>query len=204
MAIRLVAFDLDGTLVRGETCVQAIGRAIGRDYECTAFEQVAMRDRGDVTAAREQMAVWVGGREAHALCSQLGSLPLAPGAEEGFALLRKHRLETAVVSMTWRFAVDWFVARLGADYAAGTHLAGDGSIRHFWPENKGVWLDQLRGRLGLARDEVAAVGDSGGDRELMEAAGMTFFVGSGRPPIEVGFHLPDGNIAEIARLIVGG
>src|SRR5439155_11186654 len=51
MAIRLVAFDLDGTLVRGETCVQAIGRAIGRDYECTAFEQVAMRDRGDVTAA---------------------------------------------------------------------------------------------------------------------------------------------------------
>ncbi len=39
MAIRLAAFDLDGTLVREQTCVMAIASAIGRTEECAEFEK---------------------------------------------------------------------------------------------------------------------------------------------------------------------
>ncbi len=44
--IRLAAFDLDGTLIRGSTCVEGIARAIGRVEECAAFEALAIRDEG--------------------------------------------------------------------------------------------------------------------------------------------------------------
>lgn len=58
-AVQLVAFDLDGTLVRGETCVEAIARRIGRSEECAAFQRLdASRDVESVTAARETMAEW--------------------------------------------------------------------------------------------------------------------------------------------------
>jgi haloacid dehalogenase-like hydrolase len=101
----------------------------------------------------------------------------------------------------WSFAVDWFAHRLGADYAHGTRLGPHG-IEHVWPADKGPWLEALIERLSLERAAVAAVGDSDGDRELLEAAGLRFFVGD-RPPNLPGLvHLPRGDMLEIARRIV--
>ncbi len=58
MAVRLAAFDLDGTLIRDMTCVQAIACTIGRVEECAAFDRLGMRDIEGVTAVREAMAEW--------------------------------------------------------------------------------------------------------------------------------------------------
>ena len=49
-------------------------------------------------------------------------LSLAESSEDGFELLRRHGIVTAIVSITWRFAVEWFARRLGADYARRTRL----------------------------------------------------------------------------------
>jgi HAD superfamily phosphoserine phosphatase-like hydrolase len=200
--IGLVAFDLDGTLVRGKTCVEALAETVGRVDECAAFERLAMRDRESVADARSQMAAWYREHAFDDLCAGLARLTLAPGAAEGFRVLRRHTIKTAIVSITWRFAVDWFAARLGADYTAGTVLVEDGSIDHFWPEDKGRWLDELRRGLELDQAEVAAVGDSHGDSELLAAAGARFYVGADAPPDADTVHLPDSDIAQIARLIV--
>ena len=53
MAIELVAFDLDGTLVRGATCVEAIARRIGRSEGVASLERLSMRDVEGVSSARE-------------------------------------------------------------------------------------------------------------------------------------------------------
>jgi hypothetical protein len=58
-------------------------------------------------------------------------------------------------------------------------------------------------RLSLERVAVAAVGGSDGDRELLEAAGLRFFVGDGPPNISGLVHLPGGDMLQIARRIVG-
>ena len=57
-------------------------------------------------------------------------------------------------------------------------------------------------KLRLSPKQVAAVGDSSSDLEMLAAAGRRFYVGSGRPDIEGVVHLPGGNIAEIASMIV--
>lgn len=201
MAVRLAAFDLDGTLVRGPTCVEVIGRAIGRAQQCALFEKLSMRDVAGITAAREEMASWYRCRTPEELVSGLSDLQLAPGAEEAFVLLRSRGIATAIGSMTWSFAVDWLAARLGADYTLGTRLT-ESSIVHVWPEDKGTWLARLAARLRLRGDEVAAVGDSDGDREMLEAAGLRVFVGARAPALPGIAHLPQGDLLEVARRIL--
>jgi HAD superfamily phosphoserine phosphatase-like hydrolase len=201
MAVGLVAFDLDGTLVRGQTCVEAIARAVGRVDECAAFERLAMRDVAGVTAAREAMAEWYRPYSCGELVAGLSEVSLAPGAEEAFALLRAQGVTTAIVSMTWSFAVEWFARRLGADHAYGTRLTSTG-IEHVWPAEKGRCLSDMAARLGLSSQQVAAIGDSGGDRELLEAAGVRFFVGGSAPDLSDLVHVPDADLAEIAYRIV--
>jgi len=46
------------------------------------------------------------------------------------------------------------------------------------------------------------VGDSANDRDLLEAAGLRFFVGETPPAIPDVVHLPDGGIDDIAQRIV--
>jgi HAD superfamily phosphoserine phosphatase-like hydrolase len=201
MAIRLAAFDLDGTLVRGETCVQAVARAIDRVEECAAFERLSMRDLAAVTRARETMARWYRSYGEDELSRALDGMTLAPGSEEAFRLLRRHGVATAIVSITWSFAVDRFARRLGADYAHGTRLT-EGGIEHVWPADKGRWLRALSKKLELDQSSVAAVGDSDGDRELLGAAGLRFFVGERPSDVPRVIHLPDASMLEIARRIV--
>jgi hydroxymethylpyrimidine pyrophosphatase-like HAD family hydrolase len=90
---------------------------------------------------------------------------------------------------------------LGADHALGTRSTPIG-IEHGWPADKGRWLEDLMAREGLDPSEVAAVEDSDGDRELLEAAGMRFFVGRTAPGLPGVTHVPDADLAGIARTIV--
>jgi phosphoserine phosphatase len=49
---------------------------------------------------------------------------------------------------------------------------------------------------------VAAVGDSDGDRELLEAAALRFFVGSKPPALAGVVHLPGADLLEVAEQIL--
>jgi phosphoserine phosphatase len=174
---------------------------IGREEECTAFERLDMRDVPGVTAAREAMAEWYRPYTHEDLTAALSELTLASGSNEAFALLRKHGVVTAIVSITWSFAVEWFAKRLGADYAHGTRL-DDGRVEHVWPADKGRWLRNLSAQLELPQQAVAAVGDSEGDRELLEAAGVRYCVGERKIAAAEVVHLPRASMLEIAQQLV--
>lgn len=199
--IRVAAFDLDGTIIRDRTCVESIARTIGREEECAAFERLDMRDVLGVTAAREAMAEWYRPYTHEELTAGLSDLNLAQGSEQAFALLRQYGVATAIVSITWSFAVEWFAKRLGADYAHGTRLI-DGRVEHVWPPDKGRWLRSLHARLDLPQQAVAAIGDSEGDRELLEAAGVRYCVGDQKIEVPEVVHMPRASILEIAERVV--
>jgi len=200
--IRLAAFDLDGTLIRADTCCEALARPLGRLERMRAFER--RTTVAGIAAARTEMVGWYDGIPGDTLCAPLAAVPLAPGAAEGFRLLRQHGIATAIVSITWEFAVARFARRLGADYFVGTGLATDGRIAHFWPEDKARWVAALAGRLGCDLRAVAAVGDSHGDVPMLRAVGAPFFVGQQLPEgLATAVHRPAGDIKQIARCIVG-
>jgi phosphoserine phosphatase len=199
--IRLVAFDLDGTLIRGRNALAVLGAAVGRpDWE-QRMEILSMRDASP-DEMRARVAPWLGFSTGQ-LSSHLAGAHVAPGVQAAFGLLRARQVTTAIVSIGWDFMVEWFARRFGAAHWAATGLDPDGTVTPFWPEDKGPWLERLMGSLGVARHEVAAVGDSPRDASLLWAAGHAFYVGADRPPAVPGIqHHPDGDIGAVARAIL--
>ena len=199
----LVAFDLDGTLVRGSTVCEVIAQAMGHLSRMRELEAIAdaRRDRESLRSLREELAACYRGTTTEQLQAHLPALALAPGARAGFQLLREHGIATAIVSITWDFAAEWLAAELGADYHVGARLLPEGGIEHFWPEDKGPWTERLMATLGLGAERCAAVGDSWRDLAMFEAVGHAVYVGGALPPRLRAVHIPDGDILEIARLI---
>jgi HAD superfamily phosphoserine phosphatase-like hydrolase len=199
-SVRLAAFDLDGTLLRGDTVCVALARRLGRLAEMEAFERLT--DQDAIGAARAEMARWYAACAGGEVRSYLDDLRLAPGAQEAFATLRRHGVATAIVSITWDFAVAHVAALLGADHFVGTRIDG-GEIVHFWPEDKARWLLGLAADRGVAMDQVAAVGDSWGDVPMLRAVGRPYFVGASVPPgLGHAVHVPDGDVRRIAERIL--
>lgn len=197
----VVAFDLDGTLLRGPTVCELLAAPLGRLQEMRRFE--ALSSELDIAAAREEMARWYEGRSAKELCEALDAATWAPGAHEGVALLQANGIEVVIASITWSFAVEWVAERLGVTRSLGTRLEPGGAVGHVWPRDKVRWLARVLRELEVPRERAAAVGDSSSDADLLSAASLRFFVGAGPPPsVALLEHRPAGDIASIAREIL--
>lgn len=201
MGIKLVVFDLDGTLIRDDTCCELIAARIGRLEEMRRFERCTTED--EIAMARLEMSRWYSRYSEKELCEALLAANEAPGLREGIELLRQAGVSVAIASITWSFAVRWFAQRFGAEFHLGTELRADGSVAHVWGKDKARWLTDLAGQLGLCKEQTAAVGDSGTDLPMLRAAGHSFHVGRDRPDWSEVVHLPGGNIELIARELLG-
>ena len=202
--MRIAAFDLDGTLLRGQTACEAIAEGIGRLGRMREFEQLRSNQFEEIRAAREEMAHWYSAHSFGDLCRHLTSIRVAPGTEDAFASLHERDFKIAIVSLTWEFAAEWFANKLGADYFVGQGLSAEGSITHFWPQDKANWLTELAGILGVEMKDVAAVGDSGGDIPMLLSVGHRFWVGQTIPTQLAGrvIHDPSGDIPLVAQRMI--
>jgi HAD superfamily phosphoserine phosphatase-like hydrolase len=201
MAIRLVAFDLDGTLIRGRNSLAVIAAALHRPEWEERMEILEMRGESP-EEMKQRVAPWTELSRGE-LSRELAHARLAPGVDEAFQLLHERHLTTAIVSISWDFMVEWFAERFGAAHWAAVGFNRDGTVTPFWPEDKGPWLERLMATLHVSRHEVAAVGDSPRDASLFRAAGHGFYVGTEDPEGLDGVrHYPDGNIAVVARAIL--
>ena len=201
MPIRLVAFDLDGTLIRGRNSLAVIAAALRHPEWEQQMEILYMRGETP-EKMRKRVAPWME-LSRDELCCQLVHSRFAPGVDEAFQLFRERHVTTAIVSIGWDFMVEWFAKRFGAAHWAAVGLNPDGTVTPFWPEDKGPWLERLMATLGVTRPEVAAVGDSPRDVSLFRSAGQSFYVGTDNPEGPDGIqHYPDGNIAAVARAIL--
>ncbi|HME93091.1 MAG TPA: haloacid dehalogenase-like hydrolase [Methylomirabilota bacterium] len=201
MSIRLVAFDLDGTLIRGPNALAVMGAALGHPEWEQQMEILSMRGVSAAVMA-ERVAPWRRLSRTELGRASAGAL-LAPGVEQAFVLLHRRGVSTAIVSLAWDFHVEWFANRFGAAHWGATRLEPDGTVVPLWPEDKGPWLERLMAAEGVGRHEVTAVGDSPRDASLLQAAGHAFYVGLDRPP-DLGHvrHCPHGDLSAIARAIL--
>jgi phosphoserine phosphatase len=197
----IVAFDLDGTLLRGSTTCELLAQPLGRLVEMQRFESLS--SESDVAEARLEMARWYQGHSPAQLCAALESATWAPGAYEGVRLLQERGVGVIIASVTWQFAVEWLARHLGIARVLGTQLEPSGRVSHVWPRDKARCLRQVSSELGVASARVAAVGDSHSDSDLLAAASLRFYVGpSPAPPLSAVNHRPGGNIEAIAHEVL--
>ena len=197
----IVAFDLDGTLLRGDTVCEILAKPLGRLEDMKRFE--AFRTETEIVAARKQMAGWYRGSAADRLQASLSHVSWAPGAHEAIQQLHAAGIAVGIASITWKFAVRWCADRLGVRHYLGTDLTPEGDILHVWGRDKARWLKELADSHGIRKNRIAAVGDSRNDFEMLRVASLRFFVGE-KPLPGIGslVHLPAADLRAVAAGII--
>jgi phosphoserine phosphatase len=118
--------------------------------------------------------------------------------------LRRRGIKVALVSITWRFAVEWLARELNADFAMGSDWLDTGEVSDFWPEDKASWLSSLLTRLAIAPEDIVAVGDSAGDLPMLRLAGRGYYVGVAMPePLSHVRHRPNADIDHLVDDMIG-
>jgi hypothetical protein len=98
MALRLVAFVLDGTPIRGDNSIAVVGGALGhREWE-SRMEILHMREESP-EARRSRAAPWLGFSRDE-LCRPPAGAGLAPGVDEAFRILHERSVTTAIVAIS--------------------------------------------------------------------------------------------------------
>jgi HAD superfamily phosphoserine phosphatase-like hydrolase len=197
----IVAFDLDGTLLRGPTVSEVLAEHLGRLQEMQRFES-SFTEESDIIAAREEMARWYADQPVSTLLRSLDAATWAPGAKEAIARLREGGVEVVILSITWQTAVGWFAAQVGVEKFLGTQHLPNGEIAHVFGRDKARYLRQLVESMNIPRDRIAAVGDTLGDVEMLLEASMRFFVGREALTIESVDHVPDADLTLVADRIL--
>ena len=183
---KLVAFDMDSTLINIE-CVDEIAGAAGRKDEVAAITEAAMR--GEITDYKESLRRRVAllkGVPAAAMQQVYDQrLQLNPGAETLVRALQAAGLKTLLVSGGFTFFTDRIRDRLSLDYTRSNVLevGADGALTgqmvdQAWGdicdgEEKKRMLLQTCERLGISPKQAIAVGDGANDLPMMGMAGLS-------------------------------
>ncbi len=197
----LAVFDLDGTLLRGDTVCEVLAKPIGRLEEIKQFQ--CLTSEPEIIAGRIQMAAWYKEHSIADLKGFMKNVHWAPGAHEAIRELHKAGIIVGIASMTWKFAVAWCAEQLGVRDWLGTDIRPNGDILHVFGRHKAQWVQNLATSYGVPPNRIAAVGDSARDLEMLRIAELRFLVGSkSLTAVKKIIHYPDTDLRTVARYII--
>lgn len=180
--IRLAVLDVDGTLKRAESPYQYLHERLGVLHLAAAHRELALA--GKISYGewlRRDVALWAGQPVAR-IRELLAQNPYLPGAAELLRALKRNGVIVALVSAGFTLNTDPIVAEFGLDYALANELTvrdgilDGGSINHVPEGGKAAFARNLMARLGIPAEETLAAGDTRGDLELFDCAGVRIAV----------------------------
>jgi phosphoserine phosphatase len=200
--LRLVVFDLDGTLVDCESSWVHVHEHFGLDNDAS-LELYMNGEIDDEEFMRRDIALWKGRKPDITVKDVeeiLNEIKVYPGARKLFSLLRNAGIQTAIVSgglmpLARRVAFDLQINHVLANGLAiekGGRLIGHGLLE-VELNRKDLPMERLMKRLGFDRERVAAVGNSFIDAPMLELAGLG-----------IAFNPLDEGVVEAADVVVEG
>ena len=176
----LLVMDMDSTLITIE-CIDEIADMQGLKPQVAAITEAAMRGEIDFAESLRRRVSLLEGLDQSALQRVYDErLQLSPGAETLLAAARTAGIKTLLVSGGFTFFTERLKPRLGLDYtAANTLEIVDGKLTGrvlgdiVDAQGKADWLNRVRAELGLAKEQVIAMGDGANDLRMMAEAGIS-------------------------------
>jgi phosphoserine phosphatase len=175
---RLLAMDMDSTLI-GIECIDEIADFAGRKAEVAAVTAAAMRGEIDWPESLRRRVAALDGLDESALGRVYGErLRFNPGAEKLIAAARRNNVKTLLVSGGFTYFTDRVRDTLKLDHAysnvlviEGGKLTGKVTGPLVDAQGKAGHVARLKGEMGLAREQVLAIGDGANDLPMMAEAG---------------------------------
>jgi len=188
---KLALFDLDGTLTQEKSAWEYIHRRLGVwEGYAEKFQEAFLR--GEISYDRFcqlDAEIWKGMRAAE-VKRILKEIPLYEGIEELLNYLRSKEMKLGIISSGLSFLGDWIMERYGFDYAVANELGveegvlnGEIKIRVRY-DQKGEWVREAQQRFHARKEEILAVGDSTGDIDMFQMAGLSIAFNSLSPQLE--------------------
>jgi len=175
---RLVAFDMDSTLIEAEV-IDELAKRAGVGEEVAAITEQAMRGEIDFSESFRRRVALLQGLDAAVLEDIAAGLRLSEGAEKLVATLRRIGFRTAIISGGFGYFGRRLQQKLGIDYVFANELdIEDGRVTGrvvgeiVDGRRKAELLREIAEREGISLEQVIAVGDGANDLPMLSIAGL--------------------------------
>jgi phosphoserine phosphatase len=175
---RLVAFDMDSTLIRAEI-IDELAKLRGVGAEVSAITAAAMRGEIDFRQSLTRRVALLEGLPAQRVQELLHSVQLADGAQRLISTLKMLGYKTAILSGGFSFFGKHLQAQLGIDYVCANDLEIQNGVltgrlagEIVDGKRKAELLESIAARENISLDQVVAIGDGANDLPMLSIAGM--------------------------------
>jgi phosphoserine phosphatase len=196
-AYPVVAFDLDGTLLRGTSVSLMLAEWLGRTSEIAELERAFHAHEISNSLVADVSAGWFAGQHTADVWRVLAEGPWIAGMAETFQTLIASGASILLGTITWSFAAEMLRELYGFAAVSGTEMKATKGVlsgavnRYFDEHDKARFVEEWCAQRGYSMSQVAAVGDSRSDIPLFRRAGLSIALNATTDAQEAATHVLD-------------